>query len=134
MIVHAAIHSGRDQQWSARRQRCTRQQTIRLTVSQLGNRIRRARRNDEQIGGVPQPHMQNMRFVSPEIFICIGAPAGDRLKRERCDEILRRAREDHVHLRAGLCQLGRQIRGFIGRDRTGDAKYDSFVRQDGHMG
>ncbi len=57
VIVHAAIHSGRDQKRRARRQRRDRQQAIRLTVSQLGNRIRRARRNDEQVGGVPESYM-----------------------------------------------------------------------------
>ena len=34
--------------------------------------------------------------------------------------------EDHIHLRAGLCQLGRQVRGFVGGDGTGDPKRNPF--------
>jgi len=40
--------------------------------------------------------------------------------------------EDHIDLGFGLRQLGCQVRGFIGRDRTGHAEEDAFVREKGH--
>ena len=92
VIVHAAIHGGRDQKRRLHGQRRDRQQGIRLPMRQLGDSIRGAGRNDEKIRGMSQPHMQDMRFIAPEIFVCIGAPARDGLERERGDEFFRRAR------------------------------------------
>jgi hypothetical protein len=133
VIVHAAIHRGRDQQRRAHRQRGDRQQTIRLAMRKLGDSIGRARCDDEQIGGVSQPDVKHVRFISPEIFVGIGAPSCDRLKGERCHKFFRRARQDHIHLRASLCQLGGQVCGFIGRDGPGHPEHDAFVGKDGHI-
>jgi len=36
-------------------------------------------------------------------------------------------------VRACLRKFGRQIRGFVSRDRTGHPKHDAFVGEDGHV-
>jgi hypothetical protein len=133
VVVHAAVHGGGDQKRRLHCQRRNRQQVIRLPVRQFCDGVGGAGRDDEQVGGVPQPHVQDVRLIAPEILVCVGAPARDRLERERCDEFLRRAGEDHIHLRAGLREPGRQVRGFIRRDGTGDAERDPFSREAGHI-
>ena len=64
------------------------------------------------------------RWLANMVSTC--APSRDRLKRERRDEFLRRAGQDHIHLCACLGELGCQVRGFIGGDGTGDAERDAF--------
>jgi hypothetical protein len=133
VVVHTAVHGGGDQKGGAHCQRSDRQQVICLPVRQFCDGVRGAGRDDEQVGGVPQPHVQNVRLVAPEIFVRVGAPARDGLECERRDEFFRRAGEDHIHLRAGLREPGRQVRGFIHRDGTGDPERDPFSREAGHI-
>ena len=63
-----------------------------------------------------QSHMQHMRFAAPQVGIRVGTPTGDRLEGERRDEFFSGRGEHHIHERASLRQLGRQISGLKSRD------------------
>jgi len=90
VIEHPAIHGGRDQERTGGCQCRDSEQCVSLSVCEFGDRIRRARGDDEQVGLMRQADMQNMRFIPPQVFFRISTPPGDRLKGERRDEFLRR--------------------------------------------
>ncbi len=64
--------------------------------------------------------MNHVRFIAPKIGERF--TTRDRLKREGRDESSRRFRHDHIHERAGLSQLARQINGLVGGNAAGNAK------------
>ncbi len=132
MIEHAAIHRRRDQEWTGRGQRHHRQQGVGISVGEFGNRIGGAGRDDQQIGGMCQPHVQHVSFIAPQIGIGIGASTRDRLEGQRHDELFCCGAEDHIHLRFGLCQFGSEVCDFIGRDGTCHPECDMFVRENRH--
>ena len=49
---------------------------------------------------------------------------GERLERHGAHEFQGRARQDHVHFRAGLCEQSRQPRGLVAGDPSRDAEED----------
>src|SRR5215212_7114044 len=74
-----------------------------------------------------------MRFVSPKVIIDISPSPGHGLKRQGSDKFFGSAREDHIHLCAGLRELGSQVGGFVGRDGAGHPERNALVGKDRHI-
>ncbi|KAF0119795.1 MAG: hypothetical protein FD151_1882, partial [bacterium] len=97
--------------------------------------IGRAGSDDQQVGAVPQSHVQDVRLTAPQFGVGEGPASGYGLVGERRDESLRRGGEDHIHLCAFLREPGGQLRGLIGRNGAGDAQKDVLGGEDGrHTG
>jgi len=131
--IHPAIHGRGHEQRAFRGERGNRQQRIRQAVRQLRQRIGSAGRDDQYIGLMCQPDMQDMRLPAPQVGVCIGFAACHGLERQCADEFLGAGSQDDIHLGAGLGQFGGQISRLIGGNRTGHTQQDMFVIQHGHI-
>jgi hypothetical protein len=88
VVKHTSIHGGGKQEWvfgsaSTEGQGGEDEQVIRQPMCKFRNGVGSGRRDDEHIGGVPQTHMQDVRFCSPEGFIGECRASGDGLEGER---------------------------------------------------
>ena len=116
VVIHPGIHRGGYQQPPGQRQRGNCQQVIGLAVGQFGEGVGGAGRNQEQIGLVTQPNVQDMRLAAPQVGVGEGFLPGNRLKGERGDKFFSASRQNDIDLRALLGQFRGQIGGFVGRD------------------
>jgi len=73
-----------------------------------------------------------VRFAAPQIGVGVRAAARDGLESERRNKFFRARRENYIHLRASLRELGGQVRGLERRNGTCDAEQDSFVCEGRH--
>ena len=69
VVVHPGVHRRGDQQRAVRRQGGDRQQVIGLPVGQFGEGVGGAGRDHQQVGGMSQSHVQDVRLAAPQIGI-----------------------------------------------------------------
>ena len=72
------------------------------------------RRDDDQRGGASE--LDVIERVSLGDELRVHRPPGERLERDRADELTRRSRQHHVHFGAGLREQPRQPRRLVARD------------------
>ena len=110
---HARVHRGRDEHGPAVGERRLGEHVVGEPVGELRERVRRARRDDEQVGA---------RQVLVEIVA--GGPAGERGEGLGADEPLGAGRDERDHVVPALDEQARQLAGLVGGDPAGDAEQD----------
>jgi len=117
MRPHAVIHRRCDEHRAAVRKRRLGQDVVRDALRELRERVRRARRNDEQVG-----------VLEVRIGIAIEWPPRQRREGLRGHELLGTARDKRNHVVACLDEEARQIAGLVGRDTAGHTEKNSSHR------
>ena len=124
---HAAVHGGHDDDRAARGERRDGEQIIGLPVSEFGDRVRRRRSDDQQIGFLAQLHVRHMLIVPPQIVVGQRRSPGHRGKRHRPHELRRGLGQDHIDQRAGLRQLAGEIGHLVRGNSAAHAENNIFV-------
>ena len=91
-------------------------------MRQPGEEFGRRRRNHDLIGPARELDVAHRGFGRLVPQIRAHRLAGDGLKRQRRDELLRAARHHDLHVGAALDQAADEIRALVGGDAAGDAE------------
>ena len=105
---HARVHRRRGDDRALERERGLRQHVVRQPVRELGQRVRRERRDHQQVG-LDQVRVELARRLA----------TGQRLEGLRRDEALGLGRQDRRHLVTRPHEQARELAGLVGRDSTG---------------
>ncbi len=114
MGPHARVHRRRNEHRPAMGEGRLCEHVVGDSVSELRQRVRRARRDDEQVGA---------RQMGIDVFV--PRPPGEREKGLLAHEALRSGRDEGDHLVPGLDEEARQLARLVGGDAAGDAKQDT---------
>ena len=108
---HAVVHRRRDEHRPAVRERRLGEDVVGDPLRELRERVRRARRDDEEVGAV-------------EVWIQIlgRRPPRKRVERLRRHELLRAARDERHDVVARLDEQPRQLASLVGGDASGHAE------------
>ena len=109
MSPHAGVHRRRDEHGPAVSERRLGRQVVRQPVSELGERVRRAGSDDEQVAA---------RQV--RVQIVAGGPPGEREKSLGPNEPLGAGRDERHDVVPALDEQPRQLAGLVRRDSTAD--------------
>ena len=110
MLPHAHVHGGRSEDRPAEREHRLSEGVVGEAVRELRERVRRERRNDEQV-----------RLGEMRIEVARGLAARKRLERVRRDEALCVGSEDRRHLVSRFDEQTHELAGLVGRDAARDA-------------
>jgi hypothetical protein len=110
---HARVHRRRHEDWPAVRERRLAEHVVRVPVRELGEGVRRARRDDEQVGAI-------------EMWIRVVAlgTAGEGEEGLASDEPLSSRRRQRHDLVSVLHEEPNQLAGLVGRNPPGDPQKD----------
>ena len=117
VLPHPRVHGGRDEDRAVVREHGLGEHVVGQPVGEPRHRVRRQRRDDEQIGAL-------------EMRIRIGGSrrARERVERLGGDEPLGPARRQRQHVMAGANEQADDLARLVGRDAAGDAKDDARHR------
>src|SRR5688572_7143735 len=118
VLPHARVHRRGDQHRAAVRERRLGQHLVGEPVGELAERVRRQRRDHEQVGAL-------------EMRVWAGALGLAREREERLgpDEALRTCGRQRQDVVAGLDQQAHELAGLVGRDAAGDPEQDARHRR-----
>jgi hypothetical protein len=110
VLPHAHVHCRRDKDWAAERDHRLREDVVCEAVCELRERVRRKRRDHEQIG-VHEVRIEVARRLAPR----------EGLEGVRRDEALRVGREEGRDLVTRLHEQPDELARLVGRDAACDA-------------
>ena len=113
MRPHAVVHRRRDEHRPAVRERGLGEDVVGDPLRELGERVRRAGRDDEQVG-----------VLEVRIQVLARRPPRERVERLRRDELLGAARDERHDVVPRLDEQPRQLAGLVGGDASGYAEQD----------
>ena len=114
VLPHADVHRRRDQDGAGVRERRLGQEVVGEAVGQAGERVRRQRRDDEQVG----PLQVRVRVVARRL-------PGEREERLRGHELLRGSGHDRIDVVSRSHEQAHERARLVGRDPPGDAEQDA---------
>ncbi len=120
MRPHARVHGRRGQHRLVGGQKHGGGEIVRLPRCHFRQKVGRRRRNDDKIGIPRQPDVSDLAFIVEIEQVGEHPLVGQRPRRQRRHELLRRPRENHPDGCAALAQPADQIETLISRDAAAD--------------
>ncbi len=129
-VPHAGVHRGREHDGAVVFEQGRGQQVVGRAVRELRQDVRRARRDDDEVGVVREPDVQDLTRALPQGGERL--PAGQRGERRGADEPGRRLGQDTGDLGLSGDERAREDRGLVGGDAPGDRRAARAARPRGY--
>ena len=122
---HLPVHRGRDEQRAVARERQRGQEVVGVAVGDLGEKVRRRRRDDDRVGAARQVDVAHAVVGAGRPQVGEHRPARQRLQRQRRDEAAGGVGHADVDGDAGLDEQPRELGRLVRGDAAGQAQHDS---------
>src|SRR5512132_983185 len=132
VLPHPRVHRRREDERAAGLEQRRSEQIVRDALRELGDHVRRGRRDDGDVGLVGEPDMQDDARLLPQVGV--DAVIRERRERRRADEPFRRTGHHDPDGGALQAEEPHQDARLVGGDPTGDAEEHATAPKDGAEG